>query len=155
MTDGSPDDWPILVRGHEDPVFQRFEMDVTTFISRVMKREILLPTLWPEEIFEDASRLVFQSMATEAEAEPRKTVYQLYSLNDNQAGFWIHHEIFEGCSELYFKSIDGKTQGELNVDGKVLVDIYENGALTGKNVELLNATDPEFCVKEAPDWWNG
>jgi len=117
ITEGLADDWPILVRGHEDPVFQRFEMDVTTFISRVMKREILLPTFWPEEIFEDASRLVFQSLAAadEAEAEPRKTVYQFYELNGNQAGFWLKHQNWEGKSEgvgteIHITSIDGKTQ---------------------------------------------
>ena len=151
LTEGTPDNWPILVRGHEKAAFHRYEMELTTFISKVMKREILLKDLWLEEIFEDASRLVFQPSVLAVEAEPRKTVYQLYAMNDNRVGFWIQHENWEGSgTEAFVKSIDGKTQGPLIGDGKVLADIYENGVLYEEDFELHIAGDAGFLLRKPP-----
>jgi hypothetical protein len=156
LIDGDPQEWPIVVRGHEETKYDQFEMEMTTFLAKIMTMEIVLPHIWLKRSFEDPSRRVFQPL----ELRPKdrgdfKNIYQLYADNGNKAGFWVQHENWEGVGTIvHVKSIDGKREGQLSSEvtqseaARVLVDVFEKGSLYKENALLTNAASKGFRLVE-------
>lgn len=57
LTEGRPDDWPIIVRTPDGDFFQRFDMTMTTFLAKIFRRELNC-ALWPAS--ESSSDVVFE-----------------------------------------------------------------------------------------------
>ena len=160
FTEGKPENWPILVRGHEEAIYERFDMQLTTFLARIMSLEIVLPHIWLTEMFQDPTRRVFQPFEFKRKDPQLKNVFQLYEENRNKAGFWVQHEIWEASdTDVIVKSIDGKSEGRLfdnttdSGAASVRVDVYVDGVLNQENLELPIALDPGFRLVPPPKWW--
>jgi hypothetical protein len=134
MEGGTAEEWPILVRGHEATKWDRFEMQLTTFLSKLLSSQISLPHVWTKESF-GPHRLKFQPTALKPREE-LKSVFELHVENGNRAGFWVQHmNWFGSTTEVRIKTVAGKAEGTLSGSAPdyggatVLVDVYENGAL--------------------------
>src|SRR5262245_46073302 len=42
MTEGLAENWPIIVRGHGNPVYERFDLPLTTFLTELLTQKIAL-----------------------------------------------------------------------------------------------------------------
>jgi hypothetical protein len=48
LTEGAPNDWPVVVGAGRNPRWQRFDCSMTTFLTKALKREIVCK-LWPSD----------------------------------------------------------------------------------------------------------
>lgn len=165
LAEGDPDDWVILVRGHESTEYHHYEMPLTTFLAEVMQGEIWLTEIWSDELLEDLCdgelHVTFQPFVFVPDTIPRYSIYQLYAQNGNRTGFWAKHAHWEieGGGIVYVTSIDGKSEGPLigdNPEGKVLTDFYQKGVLCQEDYELRHefAVQPCFRLADPPEGWN-
>jgi hypothetical protein len=133
---------------------------LTTFLAEVMSLKSVLPKIWPKRMFKTFAKRVFRPDEISVQGRELKNVYQLNVENGMAASFWIRHEIFQGSgTDIRVKSVNEQMSGPLSGspptygDGKVIVDVYSDGLLSGSHIELPNAADPGFQIVAPPSWW--
>lgn len=115
LVDGPPDKWPVIAVDEEwgsGEAFERFDLSMTTFLAKVLSREIDYGP-WSNLKF-DATQVRFeQSQQPKIESE-QKTLLQLYIENGNRADFWVQTCQVGSESHCYLvRKVCRKSQGEI------------------------------------------
>jgi hypothetical protein len=159
LTEGSPEEWPVIIRGRDEPIYHRFDMQMTSFLAKLLTRKIVVPDLWTG--FDEPANRIFESQRLRRmDRNKLKSVYQLYVERGNRADFYVQHENWrESSTVVHIKTIGGKADGPLSGDAPdfgepiVIGDVYEDGAIFTKDDTLTIGADRGFQLLENPDCW--
>ena len=148
LTEGEPDKWPIVVQGHDDPEFRRFDMPLTMFLATLFTGKKRMPP-WPKNWFAKGKRIFFKpGKLSLPKVREYKTIYELYIENGRKPDFWIQDDTMIKEDAYYLIT---KVTEETAV-----ADVYEERAKGEEDVELDRITESRrYFTASAPPWYKG
>ncbi len=152
LTVGPPDKWPVLIWDCYDSTFTRFDMPLTSFVAKIITRQISVPSIWPADLLDTLDCSVF---TPDAPAQPG-TIHELYLGNLKTANFWTKDTaLIDAPIFMYIKQVAGKESGKLtqeNSNIQVVADFYEDGLLVEENRKFNSADAGRNYFFCPPEW---
>ncbi|ODA36605.1 SMI1/KNR4 family protein [Planctopirus hydrillae] len=150
LTDGQPDQWPIIVRTPEGVIFTYRTTFVEFLESLILGK--LDESPWNTSFFKDITKVYFKPKidnTKELKEEP-KSIFTIYIENGCRANFWVRHFADQKAVTIRINSINGSESGELPglppdyngslVDG----DLYVGSVLEEAHTGLDHAYQDAF-----------